>query len=571
MNIRISIIATAALLLALLAGGCSRSSRDPCLARIAAIVSDRPEEALASLDSIDKNSLSKSDSHYCDLLSIKARDKAYIDHESDSLVLDVIGYYSSRPETPEYPEALYYGGRVYSDMGDYPSALRYYQKALGYLEKSPDNSDMECRINNQIGMLLKNLRLYDQAEPYFIKVLNEKIAERDSLGIVYTMQQLGTLYMDWEQTDKADSILTRSMEYEAPITSTVKALTRLHLAVVNQDKGNIQTALDLVRHTPDQVSPVSRDAALTSAAFIYLEAGITDTAFMYARELIRDENSLNQESGYRIILTTEFRNLLPPDTLAQYYEDYERILESDYDNNRIKQTLLQQSLYNYETHERKRIEAQKSKERMLYFIWGFIVVTAILSCVILYLKYRNKTNIIKLRTALDNIENLKEKILSKENTDTDKKSAPYTSERFISNNEESLRERLRDSLMDLYKESGGTQVSATILNSEAYSKILSLLESRTPIGGPLWDELKQTVLQASPNFIYNLRVLTQGKMSEADIHISLLIKCGFRPSEMTILLARSNGAIISRREKLCVKILDKKLEVKVIDGIIRLL
>ncbi len=350
MNIRTHIIASVILLL--LAGGCSRSSRDPRLARIAASVSERPEEALASLDSIDKNSLSKPDRHYLDLLTVKARDKAYIDHESDSLVLDVIDYYSSRPEPPEYPEALYYGGRVYSDLGDYPSALKYFQKALGYLEKSPDTADMECRINNQIGMLLKNLRLFDQAEPYFINVLNEKIAERDSLGIVYTMQQLGTLYMDLELTDKADSILTRSMEYEAPIPSTVKALTRLHLAVVNQDKGNIQTALNLVRPTPEQVSPVSRDAALTSAAFIYLDAGITDTAFMYARELIRDVNSLNQKSGYRIILTTEFRNLLPSDTLAQYYEDYERILEKDFDGNRNEQTLMQQSIYNYETHER---------------------------------------------------------------------------------------------------------------------------------------------------------------------------------------------------------------------------
>ena len=135
MNIRTHIIASVILLL--LAGGCSRSSRDPRLARIAASVSDRPEEALASLDSIDRSSLSKSDSHYYDLLTLKARDKAYIDHESDSLVLDVIDYYSSRPEDPEYPEALYYGGRVYSDLGDYPSALKYFQKALRYLKKSP--------------------------------------------------------------------------------------------------------------------------------------------------------------------------------------------------------------------------------------------------------------------------------------------------------------------------------------------------------------------------------------------------------------------------------------------------
>lgn len=97
------------------------------------------------------------------------------------------------------------------------------------------------------------------------------------------------------------------------------------------------------------------------------------------------------------------------------------------------------------------------------------------------------------------------------------------------------------------------------------------MDNKKPMSGTLWDELEREVLKVSPNFINNLKVLTDDRLSEGDIHIALLIKCGFRPSELTVLLARSNGAIISRRDKLCVKILDKKLEVKVINGIIRLL
>ena len=40
---------------------------------------------------------------------------------------------------------------------------------------------------------------------------------------------------------------------------------------------------------------------------------------------------------------------------------------------------------------------------------------------------------------------------------------------------------------------------------------------------------------------------------------------------MSLLMSKSNGAIVSRRLELGVKIFDKKIGVKVVDGIIRLL
>lgn len=51
-----------------------------------------------------------------------------MEHTSDSLILDVIDYYSSNDDRNLYPEVLYYGGRVYSDLGDYPTSLSYFRK-----------------------------------------------------------------------------------------------------------------------------------------------------------------------------------------------------------------------------------------------------------------------------------------------------------------------------------------------------------------------------------------------------------------------------------------------------------
>lgn len=116
----------ALLVFVLLLLGCSENKHDSRLIDIASTISDSPQEALTRLDSIDYGKLSEADRHYYDLLSIKATDKAYITHKSDSLTLDVIDYYSRNSEDGLYPEALYYGGRVYSDLGNYPTALEFF-------------------------------------------------------------------------------------------------------------------------------------------------------------------------------------------------------------------------------------------------------------------------------------------------------------------------------------------------------------------------------------------------------------------------------------------------------------
>ena len=70
---------------------------------------------------------------YHSLLTVKARDKAFITHTSDSLMLSVLNYYEHGGDKQLLPEAYYYMGSTYRDMNDAPRALEYYQKALEVL------------------------------------------------------------------------------------------------------------------------------------------------------------------------------------------------------------------------------------------------------------------------------------------------------------------------------------------------------------------------------------------------------------------------------------------------------
>ena len=606
------------LILVVLVAACSRPTRhDARLVQVAGIVSDDPESALQILDSIDSGKLSDSDRHYYDFLTIKARDKNYVQHESDSLILDVLNYYSGNQKDPLYVESLYYAGRVYSDMGDYPTALRHYQQALDNLDQKSNPDDLKGRLTYQTGMLYEQLRLYDDAVTFYDDVLNQSLEENDSVAIVYILERLGGIYADSAQQNiadsvsnkylnKADSLLSLSLVYAVTLPSPFTAMSNVLLADVKHKEGKLKTALNLIRHTPNQVEPISKNVALSYAAGIYLDAGITDTAFMYAHELISNDDMLNKKSGYRFLLSPELRNYMHPDSLNRYYDEYSEILEEYFDENRTTRTMLQDTQYNYQLHERESQEARKSNERLQWAIAGSVFLVLVLTIVVLYLKYRNKANILELRETLRTLEKLKQNIAMSESSgnnvsknsdysgsndgseETDKsqindklehKDTSETNDSIDDCGElpdhadldsvKKLRDRLFREARELSKRGEQMGVSPIILESEVYSQLRDLVASQKVIREEMWGDIEKTVLSASPRFNTNLRILTRNKISIDDFRVAWLVKCGFKPMEMCSLLAITHGAINSRRARIGFKIRNEKQSVIIIDNLIR--
>ena len=573
----------------LLFAGCSDRRHDALLERVALTVAESPEDALRALDSIDRGALAGDDRHYYDFLALKARDKAYIVHTSDSAYLSVYRYYSDRENDPLYPEVLYYGGRVYSDLGDYPSALGYFQQALDRLPADTRDIDLRNRVLSQTGRLLNSLRLYDEAVPYIKSSIDINRQLKDTLSLIYNLQLLGDTYLRANNCSLAENVFREGLglciKHSIP---TLVVKTKMYLGAVKYKLGQIDSALSYIRHTPDNIDPIVRNNAIAYASNIYKEAGILDTAYLYSHELISSPDPLNHQIGYQVILSPELRNFVHPDTLDLYFTDYLDLLENSYDNNENQLAIIQQSLYNYRLHDREKTEAVKANAYLWRWIAAIILILIILVVVTLIQKIKDKNRIIELHQALESITVLEQELKSarntapipsesKENRANEEISAtigPCIETGSAMSSERELRERLKDKLMSLYENGNSeTVISSVILQSEPYRTLRDSIENGKSIkdDSPLWNELEQVVLQVSPKFVSNLNLLTLGKLTALDLHTALLIKCGIRPSEMTILLGRTNGAIISRRSTLCAKVLDKKTSVKVIDRMIRYL
>lgn len=556
---------------------CNNSNYDSSLARLENLSSISPSEALDSLYAIDYDKLSASDKHYHDFLSVKIADKAYMTHTSDSLILKVIDFESNHRSNGRYAEALYYGGRVYSDLGDYPTALSYFQKALENLSPDPSNDFMKANIHSQYGRLLTSMRLYNEAIPHIESSLQISRLQKDTVNIIYNLQLLGGTCFLAKNYNLAEQYFKEALQlsYNQPPFHSAKSL--MYLAVIKAKSGQNDSALSLIRDIPDKVKSTIRNDALAYASDIYLKAGIVDTAYLYAHEIVNSPDSAPREIGYQVLLSPKLKNIISLDSIYKYLEEYRNRLENFYDENEIQLAITQQTQYNYQMHDRDKERAENAYIVLMWVLVAVLVVSASLIIGILYFKNRNKSNIIKFQDALKNIEELKdelnEALKANETSESDVSDVPSSLQNF-KEREIKLRQQLKDELLSLYENvDENKEIPLEILQSEVYRKLQTLITDGKIIkdNDPIWKELEETVLTCSPKFISNLNLLTLGNLTTIELQTALLIKCGVRPSQMAIIFGKSNGTIVSRRESLCMKVLSKKMGVKVIDAIIRLL
>lgn len=567
--------------------GCSPRQHDKRLVSVDEIISRSPEDALHLLGSIDYAALPEHDRYYYDLLSIKAEDKAYIKHTSDSTVIKVIEYYSD-VDDELYFQALYYGGRVYSDMGDTPTALQYFHQALdNFPEDAPDLS-MKANILSQTGRLLTNINLFKEAVTYIEEAIAIGEQLGDTLNMVYDIQLLGGTYLRARELDKAEFLFNKALRLSSNLSASKKAKSEMSLAEIKYQQGELDLALVLIRSAIDLVSPMSRNNALAYASKIYLGKNILDTAYIYAYELLHSPDPINKGTAYQTLLSPELQNLIPRDTIYRYISEYREYLENYYDSNQMQLAINEQNFYNYRIHERERINAERFNSKLLKWIFGISMLCILLVVAVLYYKNKVRKTLINFHIALKNIDTLNENISSlhqssnltrivsendgivPETVSDDDLSKENI---LVSKEERNLREELRDKLLSIYNNDKNISISPIILNSDAYNELQEHIKQNKILSydNPLFEELENIIIKSSPKFKENLHLLTQSRLSAVDFHTALLIKCHIQPSQMAVLLGRTKGTIVSRRDSLSLKIFGEKMGTKVIDGIIRLL
>ena len=195
------------LLLLLLIGACgcrNRKTSYPPLIRQAEYWAEAcPDSAIACLDSIDASlqELTEEERMYCHMLRIKAEDKLYIPHTSDSLINRIVRFYEQQGDDRRLAEALYYKAGVYRDCNEPSRAIRTYLSAA---EVGCEHDTLNGRIYGQLAALYAYQKAYHESMKALRQALVYNIKCDDYLGIAYSWRDIARIFDRQYSPDSAE-------------------------------------------------------------------------------------------------------------------------------------------------------------------------------------------------------------------------------------------------------------------------------------------------------------------------------------------------------------------------------
>ena len=345
------------------------------------IVNTEPDSAVVLLDKLKDSILSepKSTQMYYHLLSIKARDKAYIPHTSDSLILQVVQYYENKKDKIHLPEAYFYAGRICRDLGDAPQALDYFQKAVDVSDENTDKR-LVSRIYSQMGTLYMYQDIYDEAMYAYKKAYHYNTILKDSIGMTFNLRDIG---LSFTGSGNPDSTLYYYQKaYKQALVLGKPELTnivQIGLASLYKQLKKYDLAKKTIQMPLDKLTKESQNAILTISADLYYQVESFDTAYYYFNQLKNAENIYIKQTSHLKLAEIAHHRANYQEMLAHIHQ-YTLYTDSIQKLNNIETIRKVQSLYNYQLRVKEnnllRIQNTHQESWIIYILFALVLLIA---------------------------------------------------------------------------------------------------------------------------------------------------------------------------------------------------
>lgn len=514
---------------------------------------------------------------YHQLLTVKAKDKAYITHESDSLILKIISYFEKQKNTHLLPEAYYYAGRVYSDLYDAPKALEYYQKAAELLNESTNYKLLKV-IYSQMGDLLLYQDVYDEAMNAYKKALHYNTLIKDKKGIIVDLCSIGETFTGYRN---ADSALHYYKEAQQEVLRTNdKGLTdwvQLELANLYKQLGEYDSIKSILTSYS-----LAKDANYYSIiAEMHFASGQLDSATYYYNKVLETDNIYtNQKTHLQLAeIAMKKGNAKGVMEHIRQYKEWTAEIAKVTNSETIHKM---HSFYNYQLREKEnnRLRLKNARQEKLNTISVFTILL-LASFIFIYIQYSKRKRAL-LNIRLEKLERLKEEQYQK-------------SAQFIEDNKqkiEELEQQLRQSVqesddmkallraqkeqiqqMNCKVEADKEEhlLAETVFRqSEIYNKFHHAANDESiKLSAQDWETLRIQTDNCYQNFTTKLRSLYP--ISDMEMRICLLLKIDISITGISLLCGRTKSAIVSARKRLYEKVYMQKGKPEEWDEFIRVL
>lgn len=506
---------------------------------------------------------------YYHLLSVKANDKSYVRHTSDSLILRIVRYYERQTDRDKLMESYYYAGRVYRDLQDALHALEYYQKAID-VSGDTKRYDIVYLIYSHLGSLLTYQSAYDEAMSV-LKVFNEyAILTKDSSKLYAPYRDMARVYSVMGKTDSA------MIYYQKALQLTKEAKDDIETSGVLVEQSGIyldlnwyDEALICLRAALPHSTDRDRKHVYSALGDYFFHINELDSSAYYYQKGLNSDNLYVRQAAYRHLTLIEKRKSNESEA-ALYFKGWLGIRDSLRKITPTESVCKAQALYNYQkiNAENRRLKLANAQKKLC--IVEILAVSFLFLGVVFFFirrirlkkeailrqeKSLRKEKEAQYKQSLDSIEENKKEIerLSLQLQEAEKEKDDALGK--LLKNQKELLEITNQEV--LAKRKNKEMQEQGLACSDIYVRFHAACHDATVrLNEDDWRSLQEELDAKYDGFTVRLYDLYP-HLSEIELQICCLMKISISVTQMSMLLGRSKSSISTARTRLYKKFFEK--------------
>ena len=526
--------------------------------------------AIARIDSITAASgggMARSVRMRLALLRAKACNKLLLPLNRDSLLM-LDGYFTDHGTPNERMLAKYIIGCSYLDDNDAPRALEYFHEAASMADTTNVDCDWRTlqKVHVQSGLLLYNKDALHDADEEYKLAFKYAIKAKDTLNALLAIEQKTNIYMAEGKTDSLIKLRKKLYSLYMKNGYTENAAMSLGPIVVDLVKmGELDEAkryLDNYERNSglfDSLGNIEkgREIHYYIKGTYYLEAGKPDSAEYFFRKCASSTTELAVIQPAFKGLMRLYKQLNLPDSMAKYAELVNVLQDTVYNKDMMQHLQQMQAVYNYDRH------VEMAEKESAYFKALGTAVALILLLVIIYMvgyiirkrklrlreKHKLEQSIGELQNANHGLEAMNESQRKETRQIIDEKTKEI--------------EQLRQEKQNLEKQFD-CQPKQPLFADEPIVRLLdeNLRKAPNSMTSDEYHRLKELFTGFEPLSRW------EKMMSSNEYQVCLLVKVGFSPKDISILMGLSLSNISNIRKRLFEKMTGRKGSAKDFDKFI---
>ena len=513
-----------------------------------------------------------------DLLRVSCMNKMFVSLAGEEeAMLGVVGYYDEHGDADEKMESCLLMGSVYRDMGDAPMALEWFGKAVEHGNKGAKNTTLLAKIHGQKAELFRNQRLYNDAlkECAEMKRYSELLLNKDL--VVNANSFIASLLFSMNDYDSVIVVNNECYdilmsEFNDSVNAAIVLASSISTYICKKDYDNARRLMPFYEEYSghfDEYGNIlkGKESYYIDKGDMYRGLDSLDSAETYYRKAICASDWNNKTMGYYGLMET-FKAKGDKDSIVKYSmltcTAYSNLFD-ELQTNTVQQV---EGTYNYDRYRLKSVEKELEAERSRN---ALVIVLGIISIIVIFTimlwnkwKAKKKLEMEELKGDLERskaetyqIMNERQKLsrLLEEKNDTINELIDKSANDDVLQQEkiESLRveiHRLNEALeetenkySDIIEEKKGV-VSSVLVKADNREECLSNDD---------WCKLEAYTVSLYPGFYVHLRnVLPNIKLEQ--LQIATLVKLGFTPTQISVLLVKSVQSITNSRRRMYLKV-----------------